>query len=278
MTRLQEAIRASRRPGPAGERHHEPVPSPRHGVAWPDSGRLQPVPPPRLAARRLGDAGRGTRVGDWFDLLVPLLVLTPALLTLLAARADRASYVLFGVGAWLYVSGHGIHLAANSIWNVDPSPTAELWDEYAGHWLWYAGVALVAAALARTMLGRPRPTQPAGLGAGPRDRRDLGHERRRRALHRGRTGRRGGRSRLGLAPAAGAGSPVARRGRGGRSAAGRRCGVRLGLRLTDPACTRLGRVLILDVGTLPTRVTTQTQHSQLRATTHCEEPQELCRS
>ena len=108
----------------------------------------------------LGDAGRGTRVVDWLDLLVPLLVLGPALLTLLAVRADRAAYVVFGLGAWLYVSGHGIHLAANSIWNADPSRTAELWDEYVGHWLWYAGVVLVAAALARTMAQRPRPAHP----------------------------------------------------------------------------------------------------------------------
>lgn len=107
-----------------------------------------------------GDAVRGTRVVDWVDLLVPLLVLTPALLTVLAARADRAAYVLLGLGSWLYVSGHGIHLAANSIWNTDPSPTAELWDEYVGHWLWYAGVVLVASALARTMAQRPRTAHP----------------------------------------------------------------------------------------------------------------------
>ena len=137
------------------------MPSPRHGVALSLTAlsynlchHLGSLPD------GLGGAARGTRVGDWLDLLVPLLVLTPALLTLLAARADRASYVLFGVGAWLYVSGHGIHLAANSIWNVDPSTTAELWDEYVGHWLWYAGVVVVAAALARTMLGRPRPSNP----------------------------------------------------------------------------------------------------------------------
>jgi hypothetical protein len=108
----------------------------------------------------LGAAGRGTRVGDWLDLLVPVLVLGPALAAVVAGRADRATYVLFGLGAWLYVSGHGIHLAANSIWNVEPSSTAELWDEYVGHWLWYTGVALVAASLARGMARRPRSTHP----------------------------------------------------------------------------------------------------------------------
>ena len=65
----------------------------------------------------LGDAGAGTRVGDWVDLLVPLLVLTPALLTVLAAEADRATYVLArGSVPGCTSPGHGIHLAANSIW------------------------------------------------------------------------------------------------------------------------------------------------------------------
>jgi hypothetical protein len=137
------------------------VPSPRHGVALALTAvsynlchHLGSLPD------GLGAAGGGTRVGDWLDLLVPVLVLTPALLTLLAGRADRAAYVLLGIGSWLYVSGHGIHLAANSIWNAEPSRTAELWDEYAGHWIWYAGVVVVAAALARTMVGRPRTTHP----------------------------------------------------------------------------------------------------------------------
>ena len=193
-----------------------PVPGPRHGVALGLTAvaynlchHLGSLPD------GLGDAGRGTRVGDWLDLLVPLLVLTPALLTLLAARADRTSYVLFGVGAWLYVSGHGIHLAANSIWNVDPSPTAELWDEYVGHWLWYAGVVVVAAALARTMLGRRRPTQPVAwalalaTGATWATNAVGGHFTMRR------TGRRCGRSRRGAGASGGrrapCGSPWARR-------------------------------------------------------------------
>jgi hypothetical protein len=137
------------------------VPSPRHGVAaaltavaYNLGHHIGSLP------EGLGEAGRGTRVVDWLDLLVPLLVLMPALVTLAAAPADRTAYLLLGAGSWLYVSGHGIHLAANSIWNADPSPTAELWDEYVGHWVWYAGVFLVAVALARTMGGRPRTTHP----------------------------------------------------------------------------------------------------------------------
>ena len=60
----------------------------------------------------------------------------------------------------MYASGHGIHLAANSIGNDSPGQTAHLWDEVVGHHLWYAGVALVTAALAATMAGRKRPTHP----------------------------------------------------------------------------------------------------------------------
>jgi hypothetical protein len=64
---------------------------------------------------------------------------------------------VFGAGAVTYATGHGIHLAANSVGNADPGPTAHLWDEVVGHDIWYAGVALVVAALAMTMVGRPRP-------------------------------------------------------------------------------------------------------------------------
>jgi len=102
-----------------------------------------------------GGAGNGTRIADWLDVLVPFVVLLPALGTLLAARASRATYLWFAVGSWLYATGHGIHLAANSIGNVAPGETAHLWDERVGHWLWYAGVAVVAAALCATVVDRP---------------------------------------------------------------------------------------------------------------------------
>jgi len=108
----------------------------------------------------LGDAGRGTRWTDWLDLLVPFLVLLPALGTLLSARVPRATYVWFAVGSWLYATGHGLHLAANSIGNVAPGRTAHLWDEQVGHWVWYAGVAVVVATVASTLVRRPVPRHP----------------------------------------------------------------------------------------------------------------------
>lgn len=105
----------------------------------------------------LGEAPEGTRWADWLDLLVPYLVLGPAALALAAARPDARTWALFGLGSIAYAGGHGMHLAANSIGNVDPGDTAHLWDEVVSHHVWFAGVALVVAALARTMDSRPPP-------------------------------------------------------------------------------------------------------------------------
>jgi hypothetical protein len=105
----------------------------------------------------LGAAPEGTRWADWLDLAVPWLVLVPAAATVHAAEATRRTWVAFGAGAVAYASGHGIHLAANSVGNADPGRTAHLWDEVVGHHVWFAGVALVLAALASTMQGRPTP-------------------------------------------------------------------------------------------------------------------------
>jgi len=105
----------------------------------------------------LGAAPDDTQWADWLELLVPWLVLTPAALTLWAGEAANRTWVVFGAGVVAYASGHGIHLAANSIGNADPGPTAHLWDEVVGHHLWFLGVALVVAAVADTMTGRPQP-------------------------------------------------------------------------------------------------------------------------
>lgn len=107
----------------------------------------------------LGPAPDHTQWADWIDLLVPFLVLAPAAATLDAAGASRRTWTVFGVGAVAYASGHGIHLAANSVGNAAPGPTEHLWDEVVGHEIWYLGVALVAAALIATMADHP-PDRP----------------------------------------------------------------------------------------------------------------------
>lgn len=106
----------------------------------------------------VGGAAR-TRWQDWADLAVPFVVLVPAALALAAARPARRVWAVFGVGAVLYVEGHGIHLAANSVANVAPGPTAHLWDEVVGHWLWYSGWFVVAGCLLRVLGDRPAPAR-----------------------------------------------------------------------------------------------------------------------
>jgi hypothetical protein len=109
----------------------------------------------------LGDAPYATRWVDWVDLLVPYLVGGPALVALAVATTDRRGWWLALVGAGLYVQGHGIHLAANSIGNArGDAPPVHLWDEVVGHWIWYAGVALLVVAVSRAVA---MPASPIGL-------------------------------------------------------------------------------------------------------------------
>ena len=106
----------------------------------------------------LGDAGGGTRWVDWIDLLTPYAVVGTALAALAARGTDRRGWWLALLGAGAYVSGHGVHLAANSIGNVRGDvPPIHLWDEVVGHWLWYAGAALLVVAVARAV---PLPARP----------------------------------------------------------------------------------------------------------------------
>jgi hypothetical protein len=110
----------------------------------------------------LGEVGP-TRWTDWLDLLTPYAVVGTALVTLLAARPDRTTWALAAVGAVLYVQGHGIHLAANSVSNRLEDDAVHLWDEVVGHLVWYAGLALLVVALVRAVRDRPLRTGPLAL-------------------------------------------------------------------------------------------------------------------
>ncbi|MFI6519034.1 hypothetical protein ACIBF1_26000 [Spirillospora sp. NPDC050679] len=109
-----------------------------------------------VATTPLGTIGP-TRWADWIDLLTPYAVLLTAAATLHRAHARPRAWLLYLAGALTYAEGHGIHLAANSIANTAPGPTAHLWDETAGHYIWYTGTALVLTALATTLARHPRP-------------------------------------------------------------------------------------------------------------------------
>lgn len=106
----------------------------------------------------LGQAGGGTRWVDWVTLLTPYVVVGSAIAAMRAGGTDRRGWIIGLIGAGLYVQGHGINLAANSISNArGKEAPAHLWDEVVGHWLWYGGVALLVFALARAVEVRARP-------------------------------------------------------------------------------------------------------------------------
>ena len=104
----------------------------------------------------LGEVGT-TRWADWIDLATPYAVVALAAAALAASGAHRRAWIVFGLGAIVYTQGHGIHLAANSIGNVDPGDAAHLWDEVVGHYNWYGGLTLVVAALALALDAAPEP-------------------------------------------------------------------------------------------------------------------------
>lgn len=108
----------------------------------------------------LGGVGP-TRWADWVDLLLPYLLVGAAAMVLLRAGAAPRTWLVLGTGALLYTQGHGIHLAANSVGNeLGHADVITLWDEHVGHYLWYAGFAVVVLAL---VLAVPRPrVSPAG--------------------------------------------------------------------------------------------------------------------
>lgn len=102
----------------------------------------------------LGEVG-DTRWADWVDLLAPYVVVGLGVLTLTAAHAPPRCWGGFALAAVIYTQGHGIHLAANSVGNVARSDIAHFWDEYVGHYIWYAGLALMFAVLAGVLAARP---------------------------------------------------------------------------------------------------------------------------
>jgi hypothetical protein len=94
----------------------------------------------------------GDRAGDWIDLVTPFAIVATTAAALMSIAVAPRAVLLAVVGAVLYVDGHGIHLAANSIGHEplggDAKDVTHFWDETFGHIEWHLGWMTLAAALA----------------------------------------------------------------------------------------------------------------------------------
>jgi hypothetical protein len=102
----------------------------------------------------------GDTAGDWIDLFTPFAVVGTGV-WLLRGGASRLALVVAVVGALLYVDGHGIHLAANSIGHEnltgDAKDVTHFWDEEWGHFEWHLG--LFVLILGFCLAERSRPVE-----------------------------------------------------------------------------------------------------------------------
>jgi hypothetical protein len=93
----------------------------------------------------------GDTAGDWIDLVTPFAVVAASTF-LLGRGAPAYAIALALVSAVLYVDGHGIHLAANSIGHEELTGDAEdvthFWDETWSHAEWHLGWFLLIVAFA----------------------------------------------------------------------------------------------------------------------------------
>ncbi|HEX7188788.1 MAG TPA: hypothetical protein VF423_11235 [Actinomycetes bacterium] len=114
----------------------------------------------------LGDVGDSdTRWADWIDLATPYVMTGAAAGALRGAGASRGTWSAFWLAGVTYTLGKGLHVAANSVGNALPGEDPDvvhLWDETVGHYVWYAGLALLVATLAVAIADR-RPR--GGIGA-----------------------------------------------------------------------------------------------------------------
>jgi hypothetical protein len=100
----------------------------------------------------------GDTAGDWVDLFTPFAVVGAAALVL-GRGVPALALVVAIVGAILYVDGHGIHLAANSIGHEDLTGDAKdvthFWDEEWGHFEWHLGLFVLIGSFCLAERQRP---------------------------------------------------------------------------------------------------------------------------
>jgi hypothetical protein len=99
--------------------------------------------------------------GDWIDLATPFAVVGAAAALLVALRPPATALFVALLATLLYVDGHGIHLAANSIAGESPTgqaeDTAHFWDERFGHIEWHLGWIGLIGAFCLADRARPLP-------------------------------------------------------------------------------------------------------------------------
>jgi hypothetical protein len=99
--------------------------------------------------------------GDWIDLATPFAVVGAAAALLAALRPPATALSVAFLAALLYVDGHGIHLAANSVARESPTGEAErvahFWDERFSHVEWHLGWIGLMGAFCLAERARPCP-------------------------------------------------------------------------------------------------------------------------
>jgi hypothetical protein len=99
--------------------------------------------------------------GDWVDLATPFGVVGAAAVLLAGLRPSAGALVFALIATLLYVDGHGIHLAANSVANASPigdaQRTAHFWDERFSHVEWHLGWIGLMVAFCLAERSEPRP-------------------------------------------------------------------------------------------------------------------------
>ena len=102
-----------------------------------------------------------TRYEDFVDLLTPYVVAGPCLAALARCAAPARTWAVVLTATGLFVQGHGLHLAANSISHArGPAAPTYLWDEQIGHALWFAGLALLAGVVLTVVSPTGAPAVP----------------------------------------------------------------------------------------------------------------------
>jgi hypothetical protein len=106
--------------------------------------------------------------GEWIDLVTPFAVIGAAAVMLIALGAPATAVSVAFLAGLLYVDGHGIHLAANSI-AAEPlageaESVAHFWDERFSHVEWHVGwIGLLGAfCLAERATAHERPLRLGG--------------------------------------------------------------------------------------------------------------------